>query len=197
MTRVPDPYEKAVAQFSRLMAASGGVDAGSIRSLARAAGIPSTTAQDMVTSLERLRLVTRTASGRVEQGNLSLEIGLSAFGFGRFAQAIAPVIELLRFQLGATAFAGLAFDGHLWLVATVGPNAARLRVNPIRLTGAVNGFPIHHDGMTLHLVEFAQNDMTRMVIGVAPFGQSDRSPDMDRALQSAREVLTTRTDGQP
>lgn len=197
MTRLPDPYEKAVAQFSRLMAKSGGSDARSIRCLARAADIPSTTAQDMVTSLERFRLVTRTASGRVEQGSLSLEIGLTAFGFGRFAQAIAPVLELLRFQLGTTAFAGLACDGHLRLVAVIGPNAARLRVNPIRLTGGVHGSPIHHDGMTLHLVEFAQNDSRQLVIGVAPSGQSDRSLEIEYTLQSARKVLTIRTSSPP
>lgn len=191
MTRGPHSYAKAVDQFGRIMDAAAGRNAGSVRGLAQLAGLPATTANDIVRRLELSGLLAQTHEGGLDRGRGALAIGLAALGFGAQAWTTEPVLEQVRFQAGTTAFAAVWDGGQLGVVAAVGPQATRLRsgrVVPKVFDGTVD-FTI--DGLTTRTIEIAWSGQRRLLVGVVDPGKWDRSDGIVQALEAARTALAT------
>ncbi|MEM1362967.1 MAG: hypothetical protein AAGF94_14840 [Pseudomonadota bacterium] len=98
------PYDKAVASFEALLDASSRVSHAKPVRLIKESGQNMTTGYRHTAALEADGFLRRDESGVYLRGTAALRTSLSAFGFGRLAPVIEPVLRRLKDGTQHTSF---------------------------------------------------------------------------------------------
>ncbi|MEM6373048.1 MAG: hypothetical protein AAF727_09765 [Pseudomonadota bacterium] len=124
------PYDKAVAGFEALLEASSAAVHAKPMRLIQDSGQHLTTGYRHTAALEAEGFLRRDESGVYLQGTAALRTALSAFGFGRIAPVLPPVLRRLRQATQHTAFCSLTDGNDLFL----GPYSQGRATKQIRLS---------------------------------------------------------------
>jgi hypothetical protein len=106
-------YSRAVDRFLSLAQSPVQQAIDNPRALSRNTSIATSTGYRSVAALESAGILARDLGGEYLRGPDAMRIGLSAWGLGRIAGAVDPVLSQLRRETGRTAFLGMLDDTNL------------------------------------------------------------------------------------
>lgn len=107
-------YDKAAQTLLTLTDLVVRRERSSPRALARAAGLPPSSGYRALATLEAAGLLSRDLDGALVRGVGAYRMGLAAYGLGRFADGVDPVLDQLRREVRRTAFLGILQEGQLY-----------------------------------------------------------------------------------